>query len=192
MDGERIKAADREPQNWMINGRTYIEQHFSPLDQINDRTVGKLGLAWYLDLESHIGTEATPLVVDGVMYTTGVWNVVHAIDAKTGKELWHYDPHIDKTWIRHMCCGPANKGVALWKGKVYSGTIDGRLLALDAATGKLVWSVQTTDKTKPYAVIGAPRVARDKVIIGVGGAEMGVRGYVTAYDAATGKQVWRF
>jgi len=192
VDGARIIAADREPQNWMTNGRTYTEQHFSPLTQINDRNVGKLGLAWSLDLQSHIGTEATPLVVDGVMYTTGVWNVAHAIDARTGKELWHYDPRIDKTAIRRMCCGPANKGVAVWKGKVYYGTIDGRLLALDAASGRLVWSVQTTDPSKPYDVIGAPRVVRDKVIIGVGGGEMGVRGYVSAYDAATGKQVWRF
>ena len=192
VDAARLVAADSEPQNWMINGRTYSEQHFSPLRQINERNVGKLGLAWYLDLGSHIGTEATPLVVDGVMYTTSVWNLVHAIDARTGKELWRYDPRIDKTWIRHMCCGPANRGVALWRGRVYAGTIDGRLLALDAITGRLVWSVQTTDRSKPYSVVGAPRVIRDKVIIGVGGGEMGVRGYVTAYDSSTGKQIWRF
>lgn len=192
MDGTRITAADNEPQNWMTNGRTYSEQHFSPLAQINDRTVGKLGLAWSLDLHSYIGMEATPLVVDGIMYTTGVWNIVHAIDAKTGKELWRYDPRVNKTAIRHMCCGPANRGVAVWKGKVYSGTIDGRLLALDAVSGRLAWSAQTTDPAKPYSIVGAPRVVRDKVIIGVAGAEMGVRGYVTAYDTSTGKQVWRF
>ncbi len=176
----------------MSNGRTYSEQHFSPLRQVDDHNVAQLGLAWYLDVGSRIGTEATPLVVDGVMYTTSVWNLVHAIDARNGKELWRYDPHINRTWIRHMCCGPANKGVALWKGKVYAGTIDGRLLALDAATGRLIWSTQTTDQSKPYSVVGAPRVVRDKVIIGVAGGEMGVRGYVTAYDAATGRQVWRF
>ncbi|HVO46304.1 MAG TPA: PQQ-dependent dehydrogenase, methanol/ethanol family [Steroidobacteraceae bacterium] len=192
VDDARLLAADREPQNWMINGRTYEEGHFSPLTQINDHNVTRLGLAWYLDVGSRIGTEATPLVVDGVLYTTSVWNIVHAIDARTGRELWRYDPHVDRTWIRHMCCGPANKGAALWKGKVYAGTIDGRLLALDAASGNLVWSTQTTDPAQPYSVIGAPRVFHDKVIIGVGGGEMGVRGYVTAYDAATGKQVWRF
>ncbi len=192
VDAARIIAADSEPQNWMINGRTYNEEHFSPLRQIDDHNVGRLGLAWYLDVGSRIGTEATPLVVDGIMYTTSVWNLVHAIDARNGKELWRYDPHIDKTWIRHMCCGPANKGVAVWKGKVFAGTIDGRLLALDAASGRLVWSVQTTDRSKPYSVIGAPRVLRDKVVIGVGGGEMGVRGYVTAYDTNTGKQIWRF
>src|SRR5215470_9131105 len=98
----RLIAADHEPQNWMTNGRTYSEQHFSPLQQINDHNVGQLGLAWYLEVDSRIGTEATPLVVDGVLYTTSVWNLVHAIDARTGQELWRYDPHVLRTSIRHM------------------------------------------------------------------------------------------
>src|SRR5262249_13525190 len=137
IDDARLVAADREPQNWMSNGRTYSEQHFSPLQQINDHNVRQLGLAWYLEIDSRIGTEATPLVVDGVLYTTTVWNLVHAIDAATGKELWRYDPHVLRTSIRHTCCGPANKGPAVWKGRVYVGTLDGRLIALDAATGHL-------------------------------------------------------
>jgi quinohemoprotein ethanol dehydrogenase len=190
VDAKRIEKA--EPENWLTHGRTYAEDRFSPLTQINDRNVGELRLAWFVDFGSRIGLESTPLVVDGVIYTTGVWNVVHAIDARTGRELWRYDPKPQKHWMRYMCCGPANRGPAVWNGKVFSATIDGRVFALDMRTGKLVWEVQTTDPTKPYSITGAPRVVRGKVIIGNGGAEFGVRGYVTAYDAETGKQVWRF
>jgi quinohemoprotein ethanol dehydrogenase len=192
VDGARIARAAADSANWLTTGRTYNEERFSPLTQVNDKTVGKLGLAWYLDFGSTIGLEATPLVADGVMYTSGVWNVLHAIDAKTGKELWSYDPQVPRYWMRYMCCGPANRGPALWRGKVFEGTIDGRLIAVDAATGKLVWSVQTTDTSKPYSITGAPRVINGKVIIGNGGAEFGTRGYVTAYDAESGKQIWRF
>jgi quinohemoprotein ethanol dehydrogenase len=192
VDGARIEAADREPQNWMSTGRNYAETRFSPLQQINAGNVSQLGLAWYFETDSTMGTESTPLVVDGVMYTTSVWNQLHALDARTGRELWRYDPQVNRVWMRYMCCGPSNRGPAVWKGRVYEGTIDGRLIAVDAATGKLAWSVQTTDPSKPYSITGAPRVVHDKVIIGNAGAEFGVRGYVTAYDAATGKQVWRF
>jgi quinohemoprotein ethanol dehydrogenase len=191
-DATRIGAAASDPNNWLTTGRTYYEERFSPLTQINDGNVSRLGLAWYHDFGSTIGLESTPLVADGVLYTSGVWNVLHAIDAKTGKELWRYDPQVPKHWMRYMCCGPANRGPALWKGKIFEGTIDGRLIAVDARTGKLVWSVQTTDTSKPYSITGAPRVVKGKVIIGNGGAEFGTRGYVTAYDAETGKQVWRF
>jgi PQQ-dependent dehydrogenase (methanol/ethanol family) len=192
VDGKRIEAAASEGANWLTHGRTYAEDRFSPLKQINDANAGKLGLAWFVDFGSHIGIEATPLVVDGVMYTTGVWNVLYALDAKTGKELWRYDPQPNRAWLRYMCCGPANRGPAVWKGKVFIGTMDGRLIAVDAATGRPVWDVQTTDRTRPYSITGAPRVVRGKVIIGNGGAEFGVRGYVTAYEAESGKQVWRF
>jgi quinohemoprotein ethanol dehydrogenase len=192
VDGARLAAADREPQNWMSTGRNYAEDRYSPLPQINAGNVSKLGLAWYFETDSTIGSEATPLVVDGVMYTTTVWNQLHALDARTGKELWRYDPQVNRAWMRYMCCGPSNRGPAVWKGRVYEGTIDGRLIAVDAATGKLAWSVQTTDSSRPYSITGAPRVVRGKVIIGNAGAEFGVRGYVTAYDAGTGRQVWRF
>jgi quinohemoprotein ethanol dehydrogenase len=191
-DAARLNAAASDPNNWLTTGRTYREERFSPLTQINDRNVGNLGLAWYHDFGSTIGLEATPLVADGVMYTSGVWNILHAIDAKTGKELWKYDPQVPRYWMRYMCCGPANRGPALWKGKIFEGTIDGRLIAVDARTGKLLWSVQTTDTSKPYSITGAPRVIKGKVIIGNGGAEFGTRGYVTAYDAQSGKQAWRF
>jgi PQQ-dependent dehydrogenase (methanol/ethanol family) len=192
VDGERIEAAASDAANWVTHGRTYAEDRFSPLKGINDNNVGQLGLAWFVDFGSRIGIEATPLVVDGVMYTTGVWNVLYALDARTGKELWRFDPQPNRAWLRYMCCGPANRGPAVWKGKVFIGTMDGRLIAVDAATGRPVWDVQTTDRSKPYSITGAPRVVRGKVIIGNGGAEFGVRGYVTAYDAETGKQVWRF
>ncbi|HSD69087.1 MAG TPA: PQQ-binding-like beta-propeller repeat protein, partial [Woeseiaceae bacterium] len=160
--------------------------------EINDGNVKQLGLAWYFESDSTVGTEATPLVVDGVLYTTGTWNVLHGIDAASGEEIWRYDPQLPRHWIRYTCCGPINRGAALWKGRVYFGTIDGRLMAVDAATGKLAWQVQTTDPDKPYSITGAPRVVKDKVIIGNGGAEFGVRGYVTAYDAESGAEAWRF
>src|SRR5262249_48706435 len=138
------------------------------------------------------GLEATPLVIDGVMYTTGSWSVVFAIDARTGKEIWTYDPQVPKETGPKACCDVVNRGVALYKGKVYVGTLDGRLIALDAATGKPVWSVVTVDQSRPYTITGAPRVVAGKVLIGNGGAELGVRGYISAYDAETGALSWRF
>jgi quinohemoprotein ethanol dehydrogenase len=140
-----------------------------------------------------MGVEATPIVVDGVMYTTGPFSIVYALDAATGKLLWKHDPGVPKSIAGQGCCGPVNRGVAVWKGKVYVGTFDGRLLALDAATGMEKWSVDTViDHAKSYTITGAPRIVKGKVLIGNGGAEFGVRGYVTAYDADSGKQAWRF
>jgi len=192
VDGARIAAADREPQNWLAHGRTYGEQRYSPLKQINAGNAAQLGLAWAVPMGSYRGLEATPIVVDGVMYTTATWSVVHALDAKTGKELWTYDPQVPREWGRYGCCDAVNRGVALWKGTVYFGTFDGRLVALDAKTGAKRWEINTIDRTKPYTITGAPRVVKDKVLIGNGGAEFGVRGYLSAYDAKTGKLAWRF
>ncbi|MDX1404345.1 MAG: PQQ-dependent dehydrogenase, methanol/ethanol family [Woeseiaceae bacterium] len=192
VDAERLGNAGADPDNWMTHGRTYAEDRFSPLTQINADNVESLGLAWYFESDSAVGTQATPLVADGIMYTTSTWNVLHAIDAATGEEIWRYDPQLDRDWIRYSCCGPTNRGPALWKGRVYIATTDGRLVAVDATNGELAWQVQTTDRSKPYSITGAPRVVRDKVIIGNSGAEFGVRGYVTAYDAETGEQAWRF
>ncbi|MGA8204955.1 MAG: PQQ-dependent dehydrogenase, methanol/ethanol family [Woeseiaceae bacterium] len=192
VDGARIVAADSEPGNWMTYGRTYSEQRFSPLDAINADNVADLGLAWYFDLDTDRGQEATPIVVDGVMYVSTAWSKVKALDAATGKLIWAYDPMVPGKTAVVACCDVVNRGVAVWKGRVYVGTLDGRLVALDAATGEPVWSVQTTDPDKPYTITGAPRVVKGKVLIGNGGAEFGVRGYVTAYDAETGAQVWRF
>jgi PQQ-dependent dehydrogenase (methanol/ethanol family) len=192
--GERIVAADKEPGNWLSHGRTYSEQRFSPLKKIDTGNVGQLGLAWWLDIKSRTtrGVEATPIVVDGVMYNTGAWSHVQAIDAKTGKLLWELDPQVPGEHAPKACCDAVNRGAAVWGGKVFVGTLDGRLIALDAKTGAKVWETLTVDQSKDYTITGAPRVVKGKVIIGNGGAEFGVRGYVSAYDADTGKMVWRF
>jgi quinohemoprotein ethanol dehydrogenase len=191
VDAKRLTAAAGNAE-WLSYGKDYNEQRFSPLDKINGDTVQRLGLAWYAEFDTDRGQEATPLMVDGVIYTSTAWSKVFAFDAASGKLLWKFDPGVQGAKGFDACCDVVNRGVAVWKGKVYVGTVDGRLVGLDAKTGKVAWSVQTTDPAKPYTITGAPRVIKDKVLIGNGGAEYGVRGYVTAYDAATGKQVWRF
>lgn len=192
VDTARILAADSEPGSWLTHGRTYDEQRFSPLTRIDTTNVGGLGLVWVYELRTDRGAEATPLVADGVLYVTSAWSVVHALDARTGEELWVWDPAVDRSVGANACCDVVNRGVALYDGKVYAGVIDGRLVALDARDGSLVWSTLTVDPTKPYTITGAPRAANGLVYIGNGGAEYGVRGYVSAYDADTGELVWRF
>ncbi|MGE3510116.1 MAG: PQQ-dependent dehydrogenase, methanol/ethanol family, partial [Vicinamibacterales bacterium] len=189
---ERLVQADREPGSWMAIGGSYLEQHYSPLDQINEATVGRLGLAWSADIDTERGQEATPVYVDGVLYVSTAWSMVKAYDARRGALLWEYDPEVPKAKAADACCDVVNRGVAVWNGKVYVGALDGRLIALDGRTGKVVWSVQTTDTTQPYTITGAPRIIKGRVIIGNGGAEYRGRGYVTAYDAETGQQVWRW
>jgi len=177
--------------NWLMYGRTYDDHRFSPLQEINEETVSRLGLAWSRDLPTTRGLEATPIVENGVIYTTSSWSVVYALDAKTGDLRWTYDPEVPRTHALFVCCDVVNRGVALYHGKIYVGTIDGRLIALDARSGTPVWSVMTVDPARPYAITGYPRIARGMVIIGNAGAEYGVRGYISAYDAETGKKVWR-
>jgi PQQ-dependent dehydrogenase (methanol/ethanol family) len=192
VDDAKLVAAGADLDDWLTHGRTYGEERYSPLAQIDETNVGKLGLAWSLDTGTKRGLEATPIVADGILYTTGSWSVVYAVDVRTGKLLWKHDPEVPRQAGRNACCDVVNRGVALYAGRVYAGTLDGRLQALDAATGAVAWSVVTVDQTKPYTITGAPRVVKGKVIIGNGGAELGVRGYVSAYDAATGALVWRF
>ena len=192
VDHARMLAADADPGEWMSVGRTYDEQRFSPLAQINDRTVGRLGLAWYADLNTERGMEASPLAIDGVLYNVQPWNVVTAYDARTGGVLWRYDPQVPLRFGRMACCDIVSRGLAAWRGKIYVATLDGRLIALDAQTGRPVWSTLTVDNAKNYTITGAPRVFDGKVLIGNGGAEVGVRGYVSAYDAETGEQLWRW
>ncbi len=192
VDGERIIAADQEPGNWLSHGRSYDEQRFSPLTGINDGNAADLGLAWFYQFDTNRGLEATPIVVDGMMFTTGAWSRVYALDARSGELLWEFNPEVPPEWAVHACCDVVNRGVAIWQGSVFVGTLDGRLISLDANDGTVNWSVQTTDPAKPYTITGAPRVVKGKVIIGNGGAEYGVRGYVSAYDAITGAMAWRF
>jgi alcohol dehydrogenase (cytochrome c)/quinohemoprotein ethanol dehydrogenase len=193
VDGARISAADKEPGSWMSYGRTYDEQRFSPLASIDAGNVDRLKLAWHYDLDAdHRAQEATPVVVDGVMYVTSAFSKVFALDPTTGRQLWVFDPKVPKSTGVKGCCDAVNRGVAVWNGKVYVGTFDGRLIALDARTGKPVWSVLTVDDTKSYTISGAPRVIKGKVIIGNAGGEYVTRGYISAYDAETGRQVWRF
>ncbi|MFS0737487.1 PQQ-dependent dehydrogenase, methanol/ethanol family [Sphingomonas sp. 1P06PA] len=189
---DRLVNAGAEPQNWLTHGGTYAEQRFSTLDRIDAANVGQLGLAWSADLPSERGQESTPLVVDGTMYVTTAWSKVVALDAATGKQKWVYDPQVPGRFGVSACCDVVNRGAAYDAGRVFVGTIDGRLVALDAATGKPLWSTVTVDQTKPYTITGAPRVAKGLVLIGNGGGEYGVRGYVSAYDARTGKLAWRF
>lgn len=193
VDASTLLHADSHPGDWLSVGRTYSEQRYSPLDQIKVGNVGKLGLAWSHDMDSRRGLEATPLEVNGVLYTTGTWSRVYAFNAKTGKPLWSYDPHVPRARAVELCCDVVNRGVALWKGKLFFGALDGRLIALDAKTGKKLWSVVTVDQSEPYSITGAPRVIDGKVLIGNGGAEFaGVRGSISAYDANDGHRLWRF
>lgn len=192
IDDAALRAPEARTGDWLSYGRDYYEQRFSPLDQINDRNVAQLGLAWQMDTATDRGLEATPLVVDGVMYTTGSWSVTYAVDARTGQQLWKYDPEVHRKYDNLACCDVVNRGAAFYKDKVYVGVLDGRLVALDAKSGKPAWSAVTVDQTQPLTITGAPRIARGKVIIGNGGAEYGARGYVSAYDAETGQLAWRF
>ena len=192
VDGKAI-GDEAQTQNWLSYGRTYSEQRFSPLTKINAGNVGGLGLAWSLDTPGIKSLEATPLEVDGTLYFSGNDSIVFAVDARSGKLIWRHDPQVWKhAGKRYRLLFPVNRGVAFWKGRVYVATHDGRLLALDARTGKEVWSVETLEGQTGY-ITGAPRAYNDKIIIGNGGAEAGVsRGYATAYDAATGRLIWRF
>ncbi len=192
LDGTRIANADAEPGNWLSYGRTYSEQRYSPLTQINDANAGRLGLAWYADLDTNRGQEATPLIIDGRLYVSTAWSLVKAYDAKSGQLLWAYDPQVKRELGLNACCDVGNRGVAAWGDNIYVGAYDGRLIALNAATGKEVWSTVTVEPGMPYTITQAPRVIKGRVIIGNSGGEYGARGFISAYDAFSGKLAWRF
>ncbi len=192
IDDERLVQADQTPEEWLSYGRNYEENRFSPLDQINKTTIDSLGLAWSLKLGTKRGLEATPLVANGIMYFTGTWSKAYAVDARNGELIWEYDPEVPKEYGEKVCCDVINRGVAIYGDLIYLGTLDGRLIAIDAATGEKKWEVITVDQSEPYSITGAPRIVKGKVIIGNGGADLGVRGYVTAYNALSGEQEWRF
>ena len=188
----RLDGAQDDASNWLTHGRDYAETRFSPLEQIDDQNVDQLGLAWSFDLHARRGLESTPLVVDGVMYVTGAWSTVFALDARNGQLRWRFDPRVSRSIGWKACCDVVNRGVAAYGDKIFVGALDGRLIALDAHDGHPVWEVQTTDPNEPRSITGAPRVMNGKVVIGNGGAEFGVRGYVSAYSADTGEMLWRF
>jgi quinohemoprotein ethanol dehydrogenase len=193
VDDARIVENARTGKEWPTSGLAYSGSRFSPLDQITTADVRKLGLAWSYALNSIRGVEATPIVVDGIMYVTAPRSIVHAINAKTGERIWTFDSQSPRDQGYKLCCDVVNRGVAVYESKVYVGTPDARLIALDAATGKTVWSVDASpDRTRPYTITGAPLVAKGKVFIGSGGGDYGVRGVVSAFDAETGALAWRW
>ncbi|MEH6611235.1 MAG: PQQ-dependent dehydrogenase, methanol/ethanol family [Halioglobus sp.] len=189
------KAADSVAAasvNWTKHGLTDSEQRFSPLNQITQDNVDELGLSWSFDMYTRRGVQATPLMVDNTLYVSGSWSMVYALDAVTGELKWFYDPKVPRATLAKGCCDAVNRGVAYTDGKIYVGTYDGRLVALNAESGEVVWETLTVDQSRPYTITGAPRIAGNNIIIGNGGAELGVRGYVTAYDINSGEQSWRF
>ncbi len=187
-----LSAAVSNPETWLTYGGDYKEQRHSRLSGITKDNIADMGVAWTYDLSTGRGVESTPIIHDGIMYVTGAWSIVHALDAKTGEEIWTYDPEVSGEDAVKGCCDVVNRGVAIYDGKVYLGVFDGRLEALDAKTGDVVWSKVTVDQSLPYTITMAPRIVKGKVIIGNSGGELGVRGYVSAYDAKTGDMDWRF
>ncbi|GAA0268702.1 hypothetical protein GCM10009127_05690 [Alteraurantiacibacter aestuarii] len=186
--------ANPAPGEWISDGRDYTAQRYSPLTQINASNVGQLGLAWYDDLDTYRGVEATPLYADGVLYNTLSWNITTAYDARTGEVLWTYDPHTPREFGRLACCEPVSRGLAMSGNKVIIATLDGRLIALDKDIGEELWSTRTfeLDSGFAYSITGAPRVFGDKVVVGQSGGDLGVRGFVSAYDVETGEKAWKF
>jgi quinohemoprotein ethanol dehydrogenase len=190
---KRMENAEKDTANWMSHGRTWGEQRFSPLKQINDKNVSRLGLAWFADLGTYKGVTATPLVIDGVLYNISAMDITTAYDATNGTVLWTYDPRFTPEQAAVACCGPTSRGLAAWEGRIFIGALDGSLIGLDAKTGKLLWRTQTADPGQPVSITGAPRVTKDGlVVIGNGGGDLGARGYMNAFDAKTGKLVWKF
>ena len=190
---DKALASSEPSGDWITYGQTYREQRYSPLDEINRTNVDKLGLAWHLELGDRRGIQATPLAIDGILFFTTTWSVVHAVDARTGDVLWSFDPKVDRSKAADFCCGVINRGLAAYQGALFLGTLDGRLISIDGATGRVNWQQETVPQDSNYSITGAPRVVKGNVVIGnAGGEYQGVRGYVTAYNAATGKEQWRF
>ena len=199
IDDAALRDAARTGDEWISYNLGWSEQRYSQLNQITSQNVNRLGLAWYTDIPSARGNpqnrqEGTPLVYNGIMYSIAPWSVVYAVDARTGKEAWHSDPDVNQqVWQSRICCGVVNRGIAMYGDKIIAPVVDGRLRALDAATGKLVWESRVSPANMAYTITMAPRVIKGgKVIIGVSGGEYGVRGFFDAYDVETGKLAWRF
>jgi alcohol dehydrogenase (cytochrome c)/quinohemoprotein ethanol dehydrogenase len=186
-------SANADANQWSSYGHDYSEQRYSPLAQITVDNISELGLAWYGDLAERGGSyETTPVVVDGRIFVTSPWSKVYAFDAKTGVQLWKYDPKVPGEWAVNLCCGIVNRGVGVWENKVIFGTLDGRLIAVNAENGEKVWEVQATDRDKQISITGAPRIADGRIFIGEAGSEFHQRGYMAAFDANNGKELWRW
>src|ERR1700733_7897251 len=194
VDDAAIKNAGKTGEEWLTNGLNPGETRYSPLKQLDASNIGRLGLAWSYDVGTGGGTqESTPLVSNGVMYSVTNWSIVFALDARTGKEKWRWDPEVNHATVTpKICCGIVNRGLGIYEGKIFVPVIDGRLEALDAETGKPVWEARVAYTQDSYTLTMAPRVVKGRVLIGVSGAEYPVRGFIAAYDPATGKQVWKF
>jgi len=187
---QRLLHAEREPQNWLTYSGTYRSERYTTLTQITPDNVKRLGLEWVFQARSLEKFEASPLVVDGVMYTVQAPNDIVALDAATGRVYWSYSYRPSQ--LSRLCCGRVNRGLAILGDTLYMGTIDGHLIAVDAKTGRLVWDVKISRPEAGYSLTLAPLVVKDKVIVGPAGGEYGIRGFLAAYDANTGKEVWRF
>ena len=187
---DRIANAQREPQNWLSYSATLDNQRFSPLAEVNTTNVGNLELKWVWQARSLEKFEATPLVVDGVLYTVQAPNDVIALDAKTGRVFWTY--HYEPSPEGRPCCGRVNRGLAILGDTLYMGTIDAHLLAIDAKSGRLLWDTQVADAAQRYSITMAPNIIKDKVIVGTSGGDFAIRGYIAAFDAKSGKEIWRF
>src|SRR5271163_379292 len=187
----RVMAEAPVGTNWLVGGRDFYEQHFSPLKQVTDKNIGKLGLAWATDIESAMGLATEPIVVDGVIYVSLPQSRVFAVDAVTGKVLWRFDPKVRLDRMRNSWSARSNRGLAVWAGKVYVGTGDCRLVAIDASSGGKLWESAVCDGSQT-GITGAPHVGDGKVFIGYNGSDIGVRGSLAAFDATTGKEAWRF
>src|SRR5216684_8669935 len=188
----RVTSEAAAGNNWLLNGRTFDEGHFSPLKQITDQNVSGLGVAWFLDIDTAMGVVSEPIVVDGVIYVSAPMSKVYAVDAVSGKLIWKFDPHIRLNMaINGSYSARTNAGVAVWDGRVFVGTGDCRLIAVDATAGKQLWEATVCDPTQT-GITGAPHIAKGRVLMGFNGSDDGVRGALIAYDAQSGKEAWRF
>ena len=187
------QGSDVGSEQWLTGGGDWRQQYYSPLTLVDTSNAAQLGYVWSYDLNTTHGVESTAVVVDGVMYASAPWGYVHAVDARTGRRLWVFDPHVDATVASKTCCGIVNRGLAVSKGRVYVASVDGRLFSIDAKTGKAIWETDTIiDHRRGYSVTGGVFLTDDSVVIGNSGADLDARGYVGAYDLRTGKLRWRF
>lgn len=199
VDDALLKSGSKSGEEWVSYGTNWSEQRYSPLDQINASNINRLGLAWTYDIPVAPGNyqvhqEGTPLVFNGVLYSIAPWSIVYAVDLKTQKEIWRSDPEVNQqVWQSRICCGVVNRGIAMYQGKIIAPAVDGRLRALDMATGRILWETRVSPENLPYTITMAPRVIKGgKVIVGVSGGEYAIRGFFAAFDVNTGKQAWKF